>query len=282
VQFAGSYAGEALTYASHYDSNGQVESMDVFLAPSMTPVDYPDDLPDPTSPDRHPAIPFPAATGDLFWLLYLNGRTQLFDQQGQSVAASPSLGSLLPGAWWLGSSQVGADVQVWQSDAAGSPNSSRTLYVEVDDTGRPLAGFTTDLRSLRFRARLDETRWLGSAQIPPAPGEPDRGENYRAVLIDTVSGTVHPILGLPRDASPLPGNFSWPRLAVTGDFVRVATGDADCLNVREEATTAATSLGCFADGVLLRVLDAEPVAGWVPVTTPGGAAGFVAEAFVER
>jgi hypothetical protein len=30
------------------------------------------------------------------------------------------------------------------------------------------------------------------------------------------------------------------------------------------------------------VRDAEPVAGWVPATTPGGAAGFVAEAFVER
>jgi hypothetical protein len=78
------------------------------------------------------------------------------------------------------------------------------------------------------------------------------------------------------------GNRNFIVHAFEGAFLRIDTGDPVCLNVRAEATTAAASLGCYANGVLLRVRDVEAAAGWVAVSTTTGEPGFVAEAFVER
>jgi hypothetical protein len=78
----------------------------------------------------------------------------------------------------------------------------------------------------------------------------------------------------------MPGNFAWPRLAISGRFLRVVT-PGDCLNVRQSASTASPSLGCFADGVLLPQRDASAPSGWAAVLTPDGREGFASSAFLE-
>ena len=68
-------------------------------------------------------------------------------------------------------------------------------------------------------------------------------------------------------------------------FARVKTG-SDCLNVREQPGQASLSLGCFKDGVLLRVRpQPEQTADgstWLAVGTPDGRAGWASGEFLER
>jgi hypothetical protein len=40
------------------------------------------------------------------------------------------------------------------------------------------------------------------------------------------------------------------------------------------------SLGCFKDGVLLRLIDTAPTNGWYHVTTPAGAPGYASAEFL--
>ena len=74
-----------------------------------------------------------------------------------------------------------------------------------------------------------------------------------------------------------------PVAIATGPFLRVATDDDDCLNVRAEPDLAAAVVACHKDGVLLaeRQEVADRPARWLPVTTPSGREGWVAEQFVE-
>lgn len=68
-------------------------------------------------------------------------------------------------------------------------------------------------------------------------------------------------------------------------FARVNSG-SDCLNVREKPSQSSSSLGCFADGVLLRLRN-EPDqsaggATWVAVETPRGTSGYASSEFLQR
>lgn len=57
----------------------------------------------------------------------------------------------------------------------------------------------------------------------------------------------------------------------------------DCLNLRQRPEADAPVLECMADGVLVQVIGKDGVpAGWLPVTAPSGASGWVSDAFVVR
>jgi hypothetical protein len=103
------------------------------------------------------------------------------------------------------------------------------------------------------------------------------------VAIDYAAGTVAPI-----EPAFIDANYRTNRAYVTalfpGPVVKVA-GAGDCLNVRENASTAAPILACYHDGVLLQKIG-EPVAGdggqWLPVATPDGRKGFASTQYLER
>ena len=105
-------------------------------------------------------------------------------------------------------------------------------------------------------------------------------QSFPTVLIDLRRGVIHPLRTLQGDG----GVTTFVRSVRTGPFARVA-GTGDCLNVRETASADATVLGCYRDGVLLR-LGADPAtrseSAWLPVETLDGRHGFAAAAYLER
>jgi len=123
---------------------------------------------------------------------------------------------------------------------------------------------------------ISTTEILGNVSTPG-----DAGRRFPAALIDLETRVVHPIPEL----SPANGSTPFVRAALVGTFARVNTGGS-CLNVRENPAKLWDSLGCFYDGVLLRLRTAaEQTAdgiSWVAVETPGGRAGWAAAEFLER
>lgn len=98
------------------------------------------------------------------------------------------------------------------------------------------------------------------------------------VLVDLESRLVAPVGGFePNDEAV---NWVSPLGLHHGPFVRVATDP--CLNVREQPTTGAPALGCYAPGVIFQFrTNGGEFAGWMPVITPDGREGWVASEYVE-
>lgn len=159
----------------------------------------------------------------------------------------------------------------------------RTAYLgQVDAAGKLVALFTPSRISSwngpYFAAR---GLLLGNAELP-VPAGSQSPFNVAVVFIDLSRGVVLP---LPELRAGLV-EFQQPvvRGAVNGRVARVATGTS-CLNVRESPTAAATSLGCYRDGVLLFERGETRIEGattWVAVTTPGGQAGWASAEFLQR
>ena len=125
---------------------------------------------------------------------------------------------------------------------------------------------------------------FGNVTIPKADGSESGSPLYPA-LIDFATGTVN-VLELfgPVGSDAYSGQRNRIQLVEPGTFLRV-TGAGDCLNVRETPSTAAKSLGCYADNVLLRDLAGEQSAGgitWKKVETPGGDAGWASSEFLAK
>lgn len=117
--------------------------------------------------------------------------------------------------------------------------------------------------------------------FPPQPGF----GYFPVALIDLATRTIHPVPELTPGAPGSPGIQSFVVAAQTGEFARVDTG-GDCLNVREKPAASAPSLGCFRDGVLLRILpgsvpEADGIT-WQPVATPGDQVGYASAEFLAR
>jgi hypothetical protein len=281
VIFGGWYRGQVVANAISYLPNNRVARVETFLLPSFERLTPPPNLPAP-SPDRFPFTAMAGPGGSLLWTTPRPSLPPLlFDERGNPASLS-GLEAVIPGMEWQdrtygNPNPNGSEVWFAIGDAVGAPS----FYVQLDSAGVPRAAFATSLQGVTFAARVSETEWLGTAVLPLGAGESAIGgnDNFRAVLIDTATGLMHPIRGLPRDASPLPGNFAWPRLAIKGKFLRVETG-SDCLNVRESASTGSRSLGCYASGVLLRQREANAPAGWQPVLTPGGRPGFASSQYL--
>ena len=93
-------------------------------------------------------------------------------------------------------------------------------------------------------------------------------------------------------AHPTGGTASWttptypPAMVAAGPGApdtSSRSGDGDCLNVREAASTGAKSLGCYRDGVLFHDLGESQEAGgitWRKVATPLGAQGWASQEFL--
>ncbi len=132
---------------------------------------------------------------------------------------------------------------------------------------------------------LSDTVAIGRAEFDPTRyQQPGPISNGVPAVFDFSRGTVAPIASfVPTLAGKAGGPV--PVGILLGPFTRVKTG-ADCLNVREKPAKASLSLGCYKDGVLLRVRPqpeqtADGVT-WVAVETPDGRAGWASGEFLER
>ncbi len=110
-------------------------------------------------------------------------------------------------------------------------------------------------------------------------GQGEAGSSY-PVLLDLGNGHLQPIMA---DVFAQ-GDRNTFIAFQQGAFATVASG-RDCLNVRDSASTSATSLACYKDGVLLRDLGETTEAGgvtWLKVATPDGRQGWASTEFLER
>lgn len=102
------------------------------------------------------------------------------------------------------------------------------------------------------------------------------------VLVDLSARTVSPVAGL---APAQQFALVEPIVLLRGHFARVTAG-TDCLNLRQQPAKDASVLGCFADGVLLRLrdqpdADADGIA-WVALQTPAGKDAWASGEFLQR
>jgi hypothetical protein len=271
--FAGWYGTELVVNAVKYLPNNNIESHDAFLLPSFARLTPPSSFPATGEAAQLPYA-FVGPNNDIFWTTYEAPPPIVLDGNGKAFGYG-ALESIIPGLEWRDQTFLESAYQgtsdVWfpvVPGAGGYPS----FFVEVDAAGTPVRGFATSISAVTFGAKVDANTWLGTAAADQV--------NERAVLIDATTGMVHAIFGLPSYVSPIPGNFAFPRLALTGNFWRVDAG-GDCLNVRQEASASSPSLGCFASGVLLRERDSSAAQGWKAITTPDGRAGFAASEFLK-
>jgi hypothetical protein len=92
--------------------------------------------------------------------------------------------------------------------------------------------------------------------------------------LNLASGEIHPIIELAGCEDGPQGLHA----ILQGHRVRTAAAANDCVPLFSEASATSHVLGCFADGVFLRVRDGSFVlsAGWLPVSSPDGTmAGWV-------
>jgi hypothetical protein len=184
-------------------------------------------------------------------------------------------------------------LMTWQ-DPAGSTQ----LVGYVDNSGRVLSSWKwSEVKAgqsyLTVAGQLTEGLLYGSALLPDffgfgtdgsEKGDLAHGRAYpiEGVFLKVDTATVHPIIGL---SDGLTGNSN-PFIVHMdqGPVRRIVTG-ADCLNVREGTGLDAKSLGCFADGVLLRLTPDPQVEiqgiTWVGVRTPNGQRGWVSAAYLD-
>jgi hypothetical protein len=159
---------------------------------------------------------------------------------------------------------------------ATTEGASRFIMATLDEKNAPVAAYRWDGPNLRFMVLISPTQVLGNIYT-----QDNTNRRFPAALVDLEARIIHPIPEL----SPPNGSTPFVHAALVGTFARVVSG-SDCLNVREMPATAALSLGCFKDGVLLRVRSqaeqtAEGVT-WVAVETPDGRAGWASAEFLER
>ena len=214
-----------------------------------------------------------------------NGR--FYDLNGEPLVSGPSAHSAL-----LAKTAQGF-LMSWQ-DVAGGPQ----LVGYLDDSEHVLSSWKWSESHegqtyLTVAGQLTSGLLYGTALLPDffgfgtdgsERGDQAHGRMYpiEGVFLKLDSSTVHPIIGL---SFGLTGNSS-PFIVHMdqGPVRRVATG-SDCLNVREATNLQAKTLGCFADGVLLRLtsdpqVEVEGIT-WVGVRTPDGQAGWVSGAYLE-
>ncbi len=139
--------------------------------------------------------------------------------------------------------------------------------------------FKTDSASTIVWDWLNQSVAFGNVTLPDSPGAP-----LYPAMFDLASGkiTVLELFG-PVGSDAYNGQRNYVRLVEPGPFFRVA-GAGDCLNVREQPSTTASVLGCYADNVLLRDHGGEQQAGgitWWKVGTPDGKEGWASREFLE-
>lgn len=164
-----------------------------------------------------------------------------------------------------------------------SATNSLQTYIGVVRNGQ-LAEVFKGTGTLSVGNWLNQGVAFGNVTLPRADGSPTDAPIYPA-MIDLSTGTVN-VLELfgKLGSSAYDGQRNRIQLVEPGPFLRV-TGAGDCLNVRENPSTSAKVIGCFADTVLLRDLAQEQSAGgvtWKKVQTPDGTPGWASAEFLAR
>jgi hypothetical protein len=113
----------------------------------------------------------------------------------------------------------------------------------------------------------------------------NRWQHSLPAMFDFTTGTVHPL----ELYGPLIGNNYQSRNsvlhAIEGSFLRVDTGNSDCLNVREEPSLDAPVVACHVNGVLLADLGESAESegdSWQKVATPMGEQAWASAQFLQR
>jgi DNA-binding CsgD family transcriptional regulator len=185
--------------------------------------------------------------------------------------------SFAPDAAFAGASFVGAlpDGQsffTW----VGSADKPGPYIARIGADGKPNAIFSAQTW---WGRPLSSDLLIGTDLHPESGQQMDDGV-YGLVLFDLGDKAIRPIQDLYK--STWQDATAFLQTAVTGAFAEVHTA-GDCLNVREAASTSSKSLGCFADGVLLRLADGiQSIDGveWQAVSTPSGAAGWASAEYL--
>lgn len=192
-----------------------------------------------------------------------------------------------------GSSQATTEID-WsmpQNPASRSQILYTGLVNDTEGTFRAIFKWDSTLSAAPSRGlRLTANREIRMVAFPASLfGDrfTDRpGGVYLPAIVDFERGTVSPILE--HFADKITGSKSGSPEVIAigaGPFARVTTG-GDCLNVRDKPATASLSLGCFKDGVLLRLRTqpeqtAEGI-NWLAVETPDRRPGWASAEFLER
>ncbi len=187
----------------------------------------------------------------------------------------------------------------------GGADESETRNGILDDSGRVIRSWSWAQGQrgdnlVQVGGQLSENRLYATVMTPEwfefgtdSPGitqeQLRHGRMFpiEVAIINLDTATIHPLAG---PSFNLTGNQNpYVSHIDTVPVRRVKTG-GDCLNVRTDPTGAARSLGCFKDGVLLRLVVApkdQPVVvdgtTWIPVILPSDlVAGWAAAEFLER
>jgi len=161
----------------------------------------------------------------------------------------------------------------------------RTQYLGYLKDGK-LEKIFTGPSSLDVGSWLNQGIAFGNVLASPSdldPASSDSRMKLHPAMVDLNTGEVT-ILELYGQAFSDAYDFQRNRIQLVepGPFVRV-TGAGDCLNVREQPSTTAPVIACYADNVLLRNLNTEQVAGgitWWKVRTPSGRDGWASKEFL--
>lgn len=116
--------------------------------------------------------------------------------------------------------------------------------------------------------------------VPP-PASSSEPFDVPAVRIDLKAGTLSPLRDLENGIAP----HQQPFVAgtVIGRVLRVANA-GDCLNLREQPSTSAKSLGWYRDGVLFGHRGQQQFAdgiSWIGVSTPTGLQGCASAEYLD-
>lgn len=211
-------------------------------------------------------------------------RTQLLVSHDGGVTWSKE--SELDGEWWVRVASGGSALAV---NFAGPAPQWKQLPANIDAVAPSEVGLFANLHlpaGFDPRVQLDASRLIATVEYE-RPGTCTAGgmtAGADPAVIDLDAGTyafIHDPFYDPACSHGTQRVISLQR----APFARVKTG-SDCLNVRETPAQASLSLGCFKDGVLLRVRgQAEQTAEgitWVAVETPDGRSGWASGEFLER
>ena len=230
------------------------------------------------SPPVRGAYPANSQGVGLVWSREDGPTREVFDWPGTTLATVTAPGGAQPP--FFVASAVGREFafrafDYWTPVPGSAQGAFRLVLATVDEQDRPTSAYRWDGGDLWTTVLVSPTNVLGNVSPPGS-----MSGVFPAALIDLATRTIHPIPELNPDRGA-----PFVRAALVGTFTRVKTG-ADCLNVRESPRTASLSLGCYKDGVLLRVRPqpeqtAEGVT-WLAVETPDGRAGWASGEFLER
>jgi len=228
-----------------------------------------------SGPASLPGQAEPVLLGDGRVLWVDTGGTAVFDDRGSPLALFIPEGATQVIARGV-RSLPGGGIAVSFVDGS-APNRSGEIVQVYDAALAPVSGFGS---TLAFQAVAVSARLALGGVVGADIGLADQATVYPA-LIDLAGGTVAPVT-----ARVFTEQRGRNRLvAVKAGVFAVVSAGGDCLNVRLEPSTAAETLGCFADGTLLadrgetREADGKT---WLAVIEPGGRAGWASLEFLER